>query len=85
MPHHRHVHIMRAGHEVATDEDEPGADLGKHALGEASHSGLRHFTVSYGADEPKIDLFTSRTSVIAILLGLQRSIASWPGHITGFV
>ena len=59
MPHRRRVHIMREGHEVATDEDEPGADLGKHALGEASHSGLRHFTVSYGADEPKIDLFTS--------------------------
>ena len=47
------------GREVATDEDEPGAGMGKHALGKASRSGLRHFAVSCGADEPEIDLFTS--------------------------
>ena len=59
MPRHRHVHSMREGHEVAIDEDEPGAGTGKHALGEASHSGLKHFAVSCGANEPEIDLFTS--------------------------
>jgi len=50
---------MREGYEVATDEDEPRASTGKHALGEASRSGLRHFVVSCGANEPEIDLFTS--------------------------
>ena len=50
---------MREGREVATDEDEPGASMGKHDLGEASCSGLRHFAISYGANEPEIDLFTS--------------------------
>ena len=59
MPHRRRVHIMREGREVANDEDEPRAGMGKHALGEASCSGLRHFTISYGTDEPKIDLFTN--------------------------
>ena len=59
MPHHRHVHIKREGHEVATDEDEPGAGSGKQALGEASRSGLRHFAISCASDEPEIDLFTS--------------------------
>ena len=43
MPRHRHVHIMREGCEVATDEDEPRAGSEKHAPGEASRSGLRHF------------------------------------------
>ena len=50
---------MREGCEVATDEDEPRAGTGKHPLGMASCSGLRHFAISCGADEPKIDLFTS--------------------------
>ena len=59
MPRHHRVHILREGHDVATDEDELRAGMGKHALGEASCSGLRHFTISYGADEPEIDLFTS--------------------------
>ena len=59
MPCRRRVHIMQEGREVATDEDEPRAGMGKHALSEASRSGLRHFTVCYGADEPEIDLFTS--------------------------
>ena len=59
MPRRRHVHIMWEGCEVATDEDDPGAGSRKHALGEASRSGLRHFTTSCGADEPKIEMFTS--------------------------
>ena len=59
MPHRRRVHIMREGREVASDEDEPRAGTGKHALGMASRSGLRHFAVSCGADDPEIDLFTS--------------------------
>ena len=40
MPCRCRVHILREGHEVALDEDEPRAGSGKHALGEASHSGL---------------------------------------------
>ena len=59
MPHHRRMHIMREGCEVATDDDEDGGGSGKHALGMASHSGLKHFTIACGADEPEIDLFTS--------------------------
>ena len=59
MPRDRHVHIMLEGREVAIDEDEPGAGSEKHALGEASHSGLRHFVASCNADELEIDLFTS--------------------------
>ena len=59
MPHHCYVHILREGHEVAIDEDEPRVGSRKHALGEASHSGLQHFAASCGADEPEIDLFTS--------------------------
>ena len=59
MPCHRHVHIMHEGHEVGTNEDEPGTDMGKHALSEASCSGLRHFAFLCGADKPEIDLFTS--------------------------
>jgi hypothetical protein len=42
MPHRRHVHIIREGCEVATDEDEPGASFGKYALSDVSRSGLRH-------------------------------------------
>lgn len=53
-----HVHIMHGGREVATDEDEPSTGTRKHALGKASHSGLRHFAISCGADKPEIDLFT---------------------------
>jgi hypothetical protein len=53
------VHIIWEGREVATDEDEPRAGSRKHALGEANHSGLRHFVIACVADEPKIDLFTS--------------------------
>ena len=59
LSHHPRVHIMRGGHEVATDEDEPDTGTGKHALGEASHSMLRHFAISCEEDEPEIDLFTS--------------------------
>lgn len=46
------------GHEVATDEDEPDAGSGKHALGDASHSSLWHFAIKCGADELEIDIFT---------------------------
>jgi hypothetical protein len=53
------VHIIREGREVAIDEDEPGAGSGKHALGEANRSGLRHFAIACGADELEINLFTS--------------------------
>lgn len=49
---------MREGREVATDEDEPRSGSRKHALGEASRSGLRHFAASCGANVPKIELFT---------------------------
>ena len=59
MPRCRRMHIMQEGHEVATDKDESRAGTSKHALGEASRSGLRHFAISYGANEPEIDLFTS--------------------------
>ena len=51
MPHRHRMHIMREGREVASDEDEPRVGVGKHALGKASGSGLRHFTVSCGVDE----------------------------------
>ena len=50
---------MHEGREVGTDEDEPGAGSGKHALSDASRSGLRCFAVKCGADEPEIDLFTN--------------------------
>jgi hypothetical protein len=50
---------MHEGHEITTDEDESGASLGKHALDDASRSGLRHFTVKCGTDDPEIDIFTS--------------------------
>ena len=53
------MHIMREGCEVDTDEDEPDADSGKHALGDASRSGLRHFAIKCEANEPEIDIFTS--------------------------
>lgn len=56
--HHR-IHIMREGHEIATDDDEAGGNSRKHALGEASRGGLRHFAIACGADELDIDLFTS--------------------------
>lgn len=50
---------MREGCKVATNDDEDGGGSGKHALGKASRSGLRHFAIACGADEPEIDLFTS--------------------------
>lgn len=53
------MHILREGREVDTDEDEPGAKSGKHALGEASRSALRCYGIKCGADEPRIDLYTS--------------------------
>jgi hypothetical protein len=59
MTRRHRVHIIWEGREVATDEDEPRADSRKHALSEASHIGLRHCAVAYGADEPEIGLFTS--------------------------
>lgn len=59
MPRRRHMYMIREGHEVTTDEDELGVGSRKHALCEASRSGLRHFAVAYGANELNIDLFTS--------------------------
>jgi hypothetical protein len=32
MPYRRHVQIMREGHEVASDEDDPRASLGSMLL-----------------------------------------------------
>ena len=71
MPHRRHVHIIREGREVTTDEDELGASSRKHALGEASHSGLRHFAIACGADELEIDLFTSPNLCNYHLIGIE--------------
>ena len=59
MPRHRRMHIMQEGREVATNKDVPRAGTGKHALSEASRSGLRHFAISCASDEPEIDLLTS--------------------------
>ena len=71
MPCHWHVHIIREGSEVATNEDEPGAGSGKHALGDASRSGLRHFAIAYSADEPEMDLFTSVDLRGCQLIGME--------------
>lgn len=71
MPHQRHMHIMREWCEVPTDEDEPGAGSGKHALGDANRSGLRHFAVACGADELDIDLFTSLDLRACHLVGTE--------------
>ena len=65
------MHIMWEGHEVAADKDEPRAGTGKHALGEASRSGLKHFTVSCGVDELEIDLFTSPDLYDCHLIGTE--------------
>jgi hypothetical protein len=59
MPRLRRVHIIHEGHKVATNEDEPDTGSGKHALGDASHSGLRHFAIKYRTDDPEIDIFMS--------------------------
>lgn len=71
MPCHCRVHIMHEGREVGTDEDEPGTDMGKHALSEASCSGLRHFAFLCGADKPEIDLFTSPDLCDCHLIGTE--------------
>jgi hypothetical protein len=36
-----------------------GSCVGKHALGDASHSGLCHYTMKCGTNELEIDLYTS--------------------------
>lgn len=84
MPHRRHMHIMREWCEVPTDEDEPGAGSGKHALGDANRSGLRHFAVACGADELDIDLFTSLDLRACIWWEQRRSVDSWPARTAGF-
>jgi hypothetical protein len=71
MPHRRHMHIMREWCEVPADEDEPGASSGKHALGDANRSGLRHFGVACRADELDIDLFTSLDLRACHLVGIE--------------
>ena len=58
LPHHCRIHILHEGHEIASDDDEARGNSRKHALGDASHSGLRHFAIACSADEPDIDLFT---------------------------
>lgn len=45
---------MREGQEEATEDDEPSVGSGKHALGDASCSGLQHYAVKCGADEPDL-------------------------------
>ena len=79
MPRRRRVYIIREGREVAIDEDEPGVGSRKHALGEASHSGLRHFAISCGPDEPEIDLFTSPDLRDCHLIGTEeeRQFLAW--------
>lgn len=59
MHHHHCVHIMWEGCEVATNEDEPDAGSRKHALGNASRSGMWHFAIKCRADESEIDILTS--------------------------
>ena len=59
MPRHHCIHILREGHEIATDDDEARGNSRKHVLGDASHSGLRYFSIACGTNEPNIDLFTS--------------------------
>lgn len=59
MPRHRRIHILHEGCEIATDDDEARGNSRKHVLGDASHSGLRYFSIACGTDEPNIDLFTS--------------------------
>ena len=77
MPRRHHVHIMHEGREVATDDDEGGGGSGKHALGKASHSGLRYFAVAYSADEPDIDLFTSPDLRECHLIRTEGNVGSW--------
>lgn len=44
---------------MATEDDELGRGSGKLGLGDASHSGLVHYAMECGTDEPEIDLYTS--------------------------
>lgn len=53
------VHIFENGDEVATEDDEPGRGSGKHELGDANRSGLVHYALECGTDDPEIDLYTS--------------------------
>lgn len=56
---HRQIHILHEGEKVTTKDDEPGRGSGKHAFGDASRSGLVHYAVSCGTNEPEVDLYTS--------------------------
>lgn len=40
------------------EDDEPGRGSSKLAFGDASHSGLLHYAMSCGKDEPMTDLYT---------------------------
>lgn len=85
IPHHRHVHIMRKGQDVPTDEDENDSFARKRPLGEASGGSLRHFTNAYGSDDPNIKLLLVWTFMNVVWLGLMRSIGSWLACIVRFV
>jgi hypothetical protein len=52
------VHIIHKGKKVAVEENEAKRGVGMHALCDASHSGLRHYSMKCGVDELKIDLYT---------------------------
>jgi hypothetical protein len=51
------------------EDDEPGHGSGKHALGDASRSGLVHYASECGADELEIDLYTSSDLCECHLIG----------------
>jgi hypothetical protein len=53
------VHIMREGEKLATEDDEPDLGVRKHAFGDASRSGLRHYAMKCGTNELEIDVYTS--------------------------
>jgi hypothetical protein len=62
---------MREGEEVATKDDEPDLGIRKHALGDASRSGLRHYAMNCGIDETEIDLYTSADPCGCNLVGTE--------------
>jgi hypothetical protein len=62
---------MHEGEELATEDDEPDLGVEKHALGDASHSGLRHYAMKCGTDEPEIDLYTSPDLRGCNLIGIE--------------
>lgn len=53
------VHILQGGEDVAMEDDDPERGASNHAFGDASRSGLVHYAVECGTDEPVTDLYTS--------------------------